>query len=593
MNLIPNRFFALLLCSAALFLSSSCSKDADLLSDYVISDKNDLESIALLANDTYYISNTQSSLILDVLNNDTFSSDTQVTIVSTSEPKNGLVIINEDNTLTYTPNFSATAEETISEEVQTPEEVETSEITPSSVNQTTVEQDSFDYTTEVVTEAGETFNEEARVTISPIDMGGLKAFPGAEGFGKYTTGGRGGIVIHVTNLNDSGSGSLRAALARKGPRTIVFDVGGDINLSSPLLVDDPSSADFTIAGQTAPSPGITIKGDELILSVGNVIMRYITIRSNPNDGTKNCIKTRNWGNGGYIMEYMIFDHLTLSHAGNENFGLYADNTSAPQRNITLQNSMLGKVNGDGNFLVGPNTHNISVLKNYFHHEQYRNPLVGYGYNNPLESKEVINNVVFMGRSAVEVARGNVVDVIANTYTSANGQSADQNIFNLTDSAYNPSNGFPLEGSRIGDGSYYWVGNEILATYSGGAVNYNQELLDANQGSRVVTNSTVTSWVNGRDAIAASVLPTVGNSLHRESLDLTLIEEYFTRTGDYNLPTIPNKTATSRPANYDTDYDGMADAWELTVFGDLSKSTNGDENGDGYTNLETFLFSLIQ
>ena len=290
---------------------------------------------------------------------------------------------------------------------------------------------------------------------------------------------------------------------------------------------------------------------------------------------------------------MIFDHLNLSHAGNETFCLYADNLSTPQRNITVQNSMLGKVNGDGNFLIGPNTHSISILKNYFHHEQYRNRVVGYGYNNTLKSKEVIINVVFMGRNAVEVARGNVVDVIANTYTSANGQSADQEIFNLTDSAYNPSYSFPLEVSRVGDGSYYWVGNEILATYCGGVVDYNQELLDANQGSRVVTNSMVTSWVNGRDAIAANVLPTVGNSLHRESLDQTLIEEYFTRIGDYNLPAIHTKTATPRPANYDTDNDCKADAWELSVFGDLSKSANGDEIGDGYTNMETFLFSLIQ
>ena len=104
----------------------------------------------------------------------------------------------------------------------------------------------------------------------------ITAFPGAEGFGAHTTGGRGGKVIKVTNLNDSGPGSLRTALEYEGRRIIIFTIGGIINLETKLSIRSPY---VTIAGQTAPGDGICIRGNGLSIQTNNVVVRYLRIKT--------------------------------------------------------------------------------------------------------------------------------------------------------------------------------------------------------------------------------------------------------------------------------------------------------------------------
>ena len=201
----------------------------------------------------------------------------------------------------------------------------------------------------------------------------ILAFPGAEGFGRFATGGRGGDVVYVTNLNDSGPGSLREAVSRPH-RTVVFDVGGVIHITNRIVI----SPHVTIAGQTAPGDGITIYGNGISFSGANhSITRHLRIRMGVRgDRGKDAVAVAH----GHTM---IFDHLSVSWGRDENFSV-----SGPVTNVTIQNSIIAQ---------GLQTHScgglmqtdggVSLLRNLYINNHTRNPKVK-GVN------QFVNNIVY-------------------------------------------------------------------------------------------------------------------------------------------------------------------------------------------------------
>ncbi|WP_299799161.1 hypothetical protein [uncultured Maribacter sp.] len=614
----------------ALFTLFSCSKDADLLSEYVINENDDLQSLTILTNDSFYMAAGQNTILMDVLNNDNLSDNVNVTIIETSAPLNGIVTINDDNTLTYrageTTPEETTPEETTPEET-TPEETTPEETTPeeTTTEETTTEEttpeddntqeeqstteDTFTYTAEVVDEeTGTVTVEEAIVTVSPgpptedinsretLNMGELLAFPGAKGFGQNTTGGRGGNVYHVTNLNDTGSGSLRYGIETvTGARTIVFDVGGEINLYSDITVRK-EHGNLTVAGQTAPNPGISIKNYGIDIQSSNVIVRYITLRMGDyqmNNGgiESDCIRIKNFGGG--TISNIIIDHCSLSWATDEIFSIAGQGGVADSRieNISFNHNIIGEAtNISGyNILYGVNAFNLTFYGNYLSSARERSPLNGYGDNG--ESSEWINNITYGFETGSIVSFGTNYDLLGSIYKAYANNEPDYEVVGA---------GANLSSNTIDEGTFYAKDNFKINAPTKNLFNQAAITRINNTPNRYFSNSKINSWYDNINDIESLVLSdTNGNSIYRDAVDTRLIQNYYNESGSIWNGSNPNelpggwptKLSTQRSNDYDTDKDGLADEWEINYFGNLNKTANSDENSDGYTNLEEFLHSL--
>jgi pectate lyase len=415
------------------------------------------------------------------------------------------------------------------------------------------------------------------VTVSVAAAGPVKAFPTAEGFGKDTLGGRGGAVYHVTNLNDSGSGSLRTCVEATGPRTCVFRVGGTIILQSSLLVANPY---LTIAGQTAPGDGIQIRyatavttpRSPISVRADHVIIRYIRVRSHRPTGVNNrdaldIISAKN----------VIVDHSSIQWGPDSNTDVWSD-----WRNITLQwNLYAGSARSitvgakDG---LGPATgisyhHNLSV------HNSTRTPKLGLGIS------DMVNNVSYNWRAFGGAHIG-----------SADGP-ADSNIVN----------NFWKKGLDTGVGDEFKEINKIRGrAYLQGNIGPNRPnnslpedaLVKSLDGSIVSTpfsapSITTTSAVQAYEDVLAGAGATLPR---RDSVDTRLVNDVRNGTGRYtDSPSDADRWAilNSGTPYPDADGDGMSDTWETAngLNPGSAGDRNGDINGNGYTNLEDFINEL--
>ncbi|WP_435132187.1 T9SS type A sorting domain-containing protein [Formosa sp. A9] len=431
------------------------------------------------------------------------------------------------------------------------------------------------------------------------------AFPNAKGAGAYTTGGRGGKVIHVTTLNWDGPGSLKEALRTQGPRTIVFDVSGEIDATSQgaysTIISGAAYNDVTIAGQTAPEGGITIRTSEFMFTnVSNIIIRYIRFR-----GDKGSAQDAFWLGGG---SNIIIDHCTFSHGGDESASLAS--SSGSMGDITMQNcffqdsktgSILGVDDVKGNFTF------INNLYSGISH-RFPNPK-GEGHY------DIINNAVYNWKNRlIRITGGGTYNVINNYYKpSKRGlrssawfgsgkisflqklqtRATDNPLIYTAGNIVTGQRETPLlddsdmwhvfAGSHLSEGmlvpkSYFTSSQFKLVgkAYDIESANqaFNNIINNVGANKYLQANGTFTVYLDSKDE---SDLQMVKNDTYSGS--------FFDDRSTIPYPTVPNNT---RPSNYDTDQDGMADEWERNTFGDLSRDGKGDHDGDGYTDLEEFL-----
>ncbi len=574
----------------------SCSKDSDLLADYVISDLQEARFIGNLAISDNFVVAPQKSIVLDVLANDTFTDPDKVKIVEISQPTNGTVVINEDKTLTYYPDSSDAPDTDASndtpvaqeEKEESPQEKETGQ---QEEQGKTVTED-FSYTVETSDDENNKISQKATVTVT-TDLGELKAFPSAEGFGKNSTGGRGGFVYHVTNLGESGPGSLRQGVEKiKGVRTIVFDVSGYINLTKPLKIRS-GYGNLTIAGQTAPGDGITLKGSSFWIHDSNVVIRFLRIRPGKewlpagtgDSGSDNyepddAVKIRAWS--GTTVKNIILDHCSISW-GRDGLLDIAGSESGYLEKISIQNNIIAE-NVDKGYgtLVDNHVADITFFKNLYAHNKERNIL----YKNKTFNVQFVNNIIYDFSRGTVLFYNTTSDIIGNIY--------------LTNSTSNRA----LETIRLGPGEEPKSGTRLYQydnTEDGGAVTLSStgnNIINPYLQNSTVCHTGLTPLPNSK--VMNAVLSNVGASIYRDGADSRIINDVLGRTGsrivnENEVGGFPTLKSISRPYDYDSDYDGIPNKWEIANNLDPTDSNDGnaDANGDGYTNLESFLFSLTQ
>lgn len=440
------------------------------------------------------------------------------------------------------------------------------------------------------------------------------AFPTAEGYGKYTVGGRGGRVIEVTNLNDSGEGSLRAAVEAEGPRTVIFRVSGTIDLERPITIRNPY---ITIAGQTAPGDGICIKRHPLNIGADEVIIRYLRLRL----GEESGVDYDTMGSRGH--RNIILDHLSTSWSIDECMSVYAC------ENVTIQWCLVAESLSGSNHIKGSHgfggiwgSNYCTMHHNLLAHHSSRNPRFasGAGYN------DYRNNVLYnwgyqscYGGEMLHTTRKNAyvvtyVNMVANYYKPGPATLPSK----VSERIVAPSYRETLDNY----GKWYVADNVVEGSPKVTADNWDGGV-QPDEESHIEYLRLAEPWdampIRQQTAYEAyeAVLNEVGATLpRRDAVDARIIAEvrggYATYEGasykreqkakaDQTAPTgiIDSQNDVggwpelkSAKAPKDSDHDGMPDRWERRLGLNPNDPADGAAMAEnGYTNLENYLNSL--
>jgi hypothetical protein len=469
-------------------------------------------------------------------------------------------------------------------------------------------------------------------TVAMAEM--TPAFPGAEGFGRYTTGGRGGTVYHVTSLADDGSaGTLRWALNKVGKRTVVFDVSGTVHLTSSLGL---SSGNVTIAGQTAPGDGICIADYPFTINASNVIIRFIRFRL----GNINVAYHEGDGLGGMDQQNIIVDHCSVSWSVDECLSVYG------MKNLTVQwclvaQSLRNSGHSKGAHGYGGNWggSGASYHHNLMAHHDSRTPRLGPRPGTQTDERmDMRNNVIYnWGGNGCYGGEGMNVNMVNNYYkpgpgTKQRSAAIQYRIASIgirttsyiaTYPAFAPMH--HVWGKFFIDGNFMFGNSTVTAD------NWTKGIYEQISNSSV--DNTFTQATKDTMKLATpidylyvtthtpaqayeKVLAYAGASLSRDWVDSLMVNDTrngsasHTGTGSGDILGIIDSQEDNRPANApadwnawpvlkssptptDTDSDGMPDNWETANGLNPNNAIDGSLlDKDGFTMLELYLNSLV-
>lgn len=451
----------------------------------------------------------------------------------------------------------------------------------------------------------------------------IPAFPGAEGGGAYTPGGRGGKVITVTSLADSGPGTFREACETGGARIIVFNVSGIIRLKSPINIRAPY---ITIAGQTAPGDGVCITGASVLLDTHDIIIRHMRFRRGQQD-----VAFRDDALGGNCIGNIIIDHCSATWGLDENMSIYRHvynrgkdgyGLKLPTVNITIQNSIFAEALDVYNHAFGATIggHNCMFCRNLFASNISRNCSIGMN-----EDFNFVNNVTFnwWNRSIDGGDNTSRLNIINNYFKPGPITPKDQPI------AYRI---IKLETGRSAEaknkyGKAYVNGNIVVGNkevtqnnWNGGVQGYDPKKADTPIEEvrmekpfnmpyvNIMNTKDAYKWVINnvgatfpkRDAVDQRIVKTVKTGKTYYVKDAKeFISPYVKRrlpADSYKQGIITDPSQVGGLPEYngtlyiDTDKDGMPDAWEIKYGLNPNDSSDAvlDCNGDGYTNIEKYI-----
>ena len=441
------------------------------------------------------------------------------------------------------------------------------------------------------------------------------AFPGADGYGKYTTGGRGGKVIIVDNLNDSGKGSFREAVETKGARIVVFNISGTIHLEKPIILKNP---DITIAGQSAPGDGICITDQAFRISTDNVIIRYMRFRLGDLDQTEADAITGTKGKN------IIIDHCSMSWSVDETASFY-DNENFTMQWCIVSESLYQSAHAKGNHGYGGiwGGMKASFHHNLLAHHTSRNPrFCGARYHESSWETELVdfrNNVIYnWGFNSSYAGEHAKINMVANYYKP--GPATKKGVKSRILEAWKSvdKNGVHDYG-RFYIADNFMFGNDLVTkdNWKGVNVKYVNEkenpdnkLSDSDIDSIMLAirindpfpSGMITETQTPQHALVA-VLANAGSSLKRDAIDKRIIMETATGTASYG-GTYGNETGiidTQKTVDgwpllkylsplTDNDNDGMPDDWETANGLDPNYPDDATINtlDKNYNNIEVYL-----